>query len=254
VSNDLAMGIDVGGTGIKGALVDISSGELVTERIKYPTPEGGSPTEIFEVISRIVADIGPAGDGVPLGVCVPAVVKNGVTLTASNISDEWLRLPAEALLEKHLGRSLVFLNDADAAGVAEAHFGAAVGQPGLVILTTLGTGIGSALIQDGELIPNTELGHLELDGQVIEKVASAIARQKLGLDWEEWAGILQRYYSHLYRLFSPDLFLIGGGVSKAPENFMPYLSLPVPIRTAGLQNNAGIMGVAFLAHSTRSVR
>lgn len=251
MTDTLAIGIDVGGTGIKGALVNVGTGELVSERIKYPTPEGGAPEDIFGVIATIVADLGPAGNDVPLGVCVPAVVKNGVTLTASNISDQWLELPAEQMLEQHLGRPLVFLNDADAAGVAEAHFGAAVGQPGLVILTTLGTGIGSALIQDGVLIPNTELGHLELDGQVIEKVASAIARQKLGLEWEEWAAILQRYYTHLYRLFSPDLFLVGGGVSKAPENFLPYICLPVPIRTAGLLNNAGIMGVAYLAHATR---
>jgi len=251
MSEHLAIGIDVGGTGTKGALVDTNKGELLSERIKYPTPEGGSPKDILDTIQLIVNDIGEAGKGLPLGVCVPAVVKNGVTTTAANISDEWLGLEAEKMLEDHLGRNIVFLNDADAAGVAEAHYGAAVGQKGLTILTTLGTGIGSAMIQDGELIPNTELGHLELDGEVIEKRASAIARINRGLEWDEWAKILERYYLHLIRLFSPDLFLVGGGVSKAPELFLPHIDIPVPIRTAALLNNAGIQGAAFLAESTR---
>ena len=246
-----AIGIDVGGTGTKGALVDTEKGELLTERIKYPTPEGGSPADIFDTIAKIVDDIGEQGKGLPLGVCVPSVVKHGVTKTAANISDEWIGLDAEKRLEDHLGREIVFLNDADAAGVAEAHYGAAVGQEGLVILTTLGTGIGTAFIQDGVLIPNTELGHLELDGEVIEKRASAIARQKLGLEWDEWAKILERYYLHLDRLFSPDLFLVGGGVSKAPELFMPHINIHVPIKTAALLNNAGIQGAAYLAETTR---
>lgn len=251
MSEHLAIGIDVGGTGIKGALVNVDTGELVTERIKYPTPEGGSPEDIFDVIQRIVDDIGEQGHGVPLGVCVPSVVKNGVTLSAANISAQWLDLAAEEQLEAHLGRNIVFLNDADAAGVAEAHYGAARDVPGLVILTTLGTGIGSAFIQDGELIPNTELGHLELDGEDAEKRASAVARQRLGLDWPEWATILERYYLHVIKLFSPDLILVGGGVSKAPENFLPHISLPVPIKPAALRNNAGIMGSAYLAYTTR---
>ena len=251
MSTHLTIGIDVGGTGTKGALVDTVKGELLSERIKYPTPEGGAPKDIFDTIAQIVDDIGPEAKGLPLGVCVPAVVKDGVTTTAANISDEWLGLEAEKMLEDHLGRNIVFLNDADAAGVAEAHYGAAVGQEGLVILTTLGTGIGSAMIQDGVLIPNTELGHLELDGEVIEKRASAIARINLGLEWDEWAKILERYYLHLIRLFSPDLFLVGGGVSKAPELFMHHINIPVPIRTAALLNNAGIQGAAYLAESTR---
>ena len=139
------------------------------------------------------------------------------------------------------------LNDADAAGVAEAHYGEAVGQPGLTILTTLGTGIGSAMLQDGVLIPNSELGHMEFEGVVAESFLSAKARERAGTDWEEWASGLERFYRHLIRIFSPDLFLVGGGVSKTPELFMPYIDLPVPIRIAGLQNNAGILGVAHLA-------
>lgn len=254
MNEHLAVGIDVGGTGIKGALVDTDSGELVSERIKYPTPEGGAPDDIFDVIAQIVDDCGTDARGLPLGVCVPSVVKNGQTLTAANISDSWIGLEAEALLEARLGRDIVFLNDADAAGVAEAHYGEAVGQPGLTILTTLGTGIGSAMIQDGVLIPNSELGHLELDGEVVEKRSSAIARQRLGLEWDEWAAGLERFYRHLIRLFSPDLFLIGGGVSKSSELFVPLIDIPVPIRIAALRNNAGIMGGAYLAQTTRHAR
>lgn len=254
MTGHLAVGIDVGGTGTKGALVDTDTGELVSDRIKYPTPEGGDPTEIFEVIAQIVDDCGPDARGVPLGVCVPSVVKNGRTLTAANISDRWIGLEAEATLESRLGRDIVFLNDADAAGVAEAHYGEAVGQPGLTILTTLGTGIGSAMLYDGELIPNSELGHLELDGEVVERRSSAIARVRLELDWADWAANLERFYHHLNRLFSPDLFIIGGGVSKSAELFVPLISVPVPIRVAALRNNAGIMGAAFLAQSTRATR
>ncbi len=254
MSTQHAVGIDVGGTGIKGALVDTQAGELVSERIKYPTPEGGTPGDIFEVIAQIVDDCGADAAGLPLGVCVPSVVKHGRTLTAANISAEWVGLEAEAALEDRLGRDIVFLNDADAAGVAEAHYGEAVGQAGLTILTTLGTGIGSALIQDGVLIPNTELGHLELDGEVAERRSSAVARQRLGQSFEQWAAGLERYYLHLNRLFSPDLFLLGGGVSKEADQFLHLISLPVPIRTAALRNNAGILGAAFLAHSTRNSR
>ena len=254
MSDHLAVGIDVGGTGIKGALVDSESGELVSERIKYPTPEGGSPDDIFDVIAQIASDCGEEARGLPLGVCVPSVVKNGHTLTAANISDQWLGLDAEAQLEQRLGRDIVFLNDADAAGVAEAHYGEAVGQQGLTILTTLGTGIGSALIQDGVLIPNSELGHMELDGEVVERRSSAIARQRLGHDWAEWAAGLERFYRHLVRVFSPDLFLVGGGVSKSADEFLPLIDCPVPIRVARLRNNAGIMGAAYLAHTTRSSR
>lgn len=249
-----AVGIDVGGTGIKGALVDTHSGELLSERIKYPTPDGGRPEDIFEVIAHIADDCGANAAGLPLGVCVPSVVKHGRTLTAANISAEWIGLDAEGALEKRLGRDIVFLNDADAAGVAEAHYGEAVGQAGLTILTTLGTGIGSAFIHDGVLIPNSELGHLELDGEIAEQRSSALARQRSGEDWAQWAAGLERYYLHVNRLFSPELFLLGGGVSKEADQFLHLISLPVPIRTAALRNNAGILGAAFLAHSTRNSR
>ncbi len=254
MSEHLAVGIDVGGTGIKGALVNTHTGELVSERMKYPTPVGGAPEEIFDIISQIADDCGSEAHGLALGVCVPAVVKNGQTLTAANISDAWIGLDAERQLQQRLGRDIVFLNDADAAGVAEAHYGEAVGQPGLTVLTTLGTGIGSALIYNGVLIPNSELGHLELDGDLAEARSSAIARQRLGHDWQQWAAGLERFYNHLVRVLSPDLFLIGGGVSKTADEFLPLISCPVPIRVAGLRNNAGIMGAAYLAQTIGSSR
>ena len=249
-----AIGIDVGGTGIKGALVNTHTGELLSDRVKYATPSGGEPEDVFSVIGQIVKDLGAHAGELPIGVCVPSVVREGVTTSAANISDSWIGLPAEAKLEELLGRGIVFLNDADAAGIAEAHYGEARHQKGLTILTTLGTGIGSAFLYDGALLPNTELGHLEFEGHEVEKFLSARARERTNASWESWAKGLERFYRHLIRIFSPDLFLVGGGVSKAPELFMPYIDLPVPIRIAGLQNNAGILGVAHLAQTTREVR
>ena len=246
-----AIGIDVGGTGIKGALVDVAAGELLSERIKYPTPENATPDDIVDAIGLIIADIGPAADAVPLGVCVPSVVRHGVTKTAANISDTWIDFPAEEYLEKALGRQIVFLNDADAAGVAEAHYGVAKDVPGLVIVTTLGTGIGSAFLFNGELVPNSELGHLELDGAVVETTTSRLAAERDELDFPAWAQRLQRFYAHVIRLFSPDLIVVGGGVSKQAENFLPLITIDTPIVAAELRNNAGIQGAAYLAGTTR---
>lgn len=246
-----AVGIDVGGTGIKGALVDVVAGELLSERIKYPTPRNATPDDVAEAIVAILKDVGPGADGLPLGVCVPAVVRHGVTQTAANISDTWIDFPAEEHLEKALGRPIVFLNDADAAGVAEAHYGVAKGVPGLVIVTTLGTGIGSAFLFNGELIPNSELGHLELDGVVVETTTSRVAAQRQDLDFDQWAILLERFYRHIIRLFSPDLIVVGGGVSKQADRFLPLIDVSVPLVPAALQNNAGIQGVAFLAGTTR---
>ena len=242
-----ALGIDIGGTGIKGALVDTVTGELAGERIKLPTPDGGSPDDIVTTVIELIRQLGGLEAGVPVGVCFPAVVKNGRTMSAANISKEWIGLEAEALFEKALGRDIHFVNDADAAGFAESRYGAARGVPGLVLLTTLGTGIGSALIYNDVLIPNTELGHLEIDGKDAEKRASFAAKESANLDWKAWAKRLQVYYSHLEALFSPDLFIVGGGVSKSHEEFLPLLSLATPIVPAVHRNNAGILGAAALA-------
>jgi polyphosphate glucokinase len=241
-----AVGIDIGGTGIKGAIVDTDTGELVTDRIKLDTPEGGEPEDIVKVVVEIIDKLKPEKD-VKVGVCFPAVVIHGKTMSAANVSKKWIGLEAEKLFEKALGRDIRFVNDADAAGVAEVRYGAAKGVDGVVILTTLGTGIGSALIYDGVLVPNSELGHLEIDGHDAEKKASYMAKERDNLSYEKWAKRLQRYYSVLEALFSPDLFIVGGGVSKSYQEFLPLLTLRAPIVPAVLRNNAGILGSAALA-------
>lgn len=249
MATDHGIGIDIGGTGIKGAVVDLRTGELVTERFKVRTPEGGRPDDILHATEDVLADIDQRmGGKLPLGVCFPAVVKHGRTLSAANVSDEWIGLDAEQRFEEALGREIHFINDADAAGYAELRYGAAAGVDGLVILTTLGTGIGSALIYDGVLVPNSELGHLEIDGRDAERRAAYSAMERESLSWEKWAKRLQRYYSHVEFLFSPDLFIVGGGVSKQYEQFLPLLDLKTPIVPAVHRNNAGILGSAALAN------
>lgn len=246
-TSSLAIGIDIGGTGIKGALVDVTTGELVSERIKVPTPGGGEPADIVAEVATMVEQFGDSTGKVPVGVCFPAVVIDGRTMSAANVSKRWIGLPAETLFEQTLSRDIVFVNDADAAGVAELHFGAARDRRGLVIMTTLGTGIGSALLYDGVLIPNTELGHLEIDGRDAERRASFAAKERGRLSWARWAKYLQRYYETVEMLFSPTLFVVGGGVSKESDQFLPLLKLRTPIVPADLRNNAGILGAAWLA-------
>ncbi len=242
----LAVGIDIGGTGIKGAVVDLDSGTLVSERVKRATPAGGEPKAIVATVIEILSKLG-AEPGLPVGVCFPAVILGGTTMSAANVSKAWIGLEAEALFEKSLGRDIHFVNDADAAGVAEVRYGAAKGVSGLVLLTTLGTGIGSALIYDGVLVPNSELGHLQIDGKDAEKRASFAAKEHARLSYHRWAKRLQRYYTQIELLFSPDLIIVGGGVSKNHAEFLPLLRLRAPIVPAELRNNAGILGAAALA-------
>lgn len=251
-----AIGIDIGGTGIKGAVVDASSGELVGERHQLATPEGASPHDVLDAVERMFGTLGAPEDA-PVGVCFPAIVREGRTLSAANVSHEWIGLEAEELFERRLGVDIHFINDADAAGIAEVHFGAARGVRGLVLMTTLGTGIGTALLYNGVLIPNAELGHLEIDGVDIETVASTVAREREGLTWEQWAARLQRYYERLEFLLSPELFVVGGGVSASHELLLPHLELATPIVPAALRNDAGLMGAAHLAlndHRQRRAR
>ena len=242
-----AVGIDIGGTGIKGAIVDVSTGKLLSDRIKLPTPEGGEPDDIVLTVREVLKKLGSPDKKLPMGLCFPAVVVEGRTLSAANVSKKWIGLEAEALFEKGLNRSISFVNDADAAGYAESLYGAAEKNKGLVILTTLGTGIGTALIYKGVLVPNAELGHLQLEGVDWETRAAYSAKERENLSWEEWAGRLQKYYDMLVALFHPDLFIVGGGVSKEYKDFLPLLKLDTPIVPAALRNNAGILGAAALA-------
>ncbi len=243
----VSIGIDIGGTGIKAALVDEKAGQLAGERLRVETPEGGRPDEIAKVVRSLIESLDPKGQANSVGICFPAVVQHGVTLSAANVSKEWINLDADKLFTKVVGREVHVINDADAAGVAEMKFGAGRKETGLAILTTLGTGIGTALFIDGELIPNTELGHLEIDGVDYETKAAYSAKEREELDWEQWAARLQRYYSKLEALFTPDLFIVGGGVSKEHEFFLPLLKLKTPIVPATLKNNAGIIGAARVA-------
>ncbi len=242
-----AIGIDVGGTGIKGALVNTRSGELSSSRIKMETPAGGEPEAIASVVEEIAAKLSKQSDR-PIGICFPAVVQNGFTRSAANVSKRWIDLDAETLFSKHLRTKVTVVNDADAAGYAEAKFGAGKSKQGLVIMTTLGTGIGTALIYNGVLIPNAELGHLEIDGVDYETKASYAAKEREGLDFSQWAERLQRYYQELERLFSPSLIIVGGGISKSHQEFLPLIRLKTPLVPAKLKNSAGIIGAAALAN------
>ena len=245
-----AIGIDIGGTGIKGALVDVKEGRLLGERIRYETPAGGKPKDIADAVAKMISELG-GSKTLQVGICFPAVVKHGKTMSAANISDDWIGLDADALFTKRLGRHVHVLNDADAAGVAEAKFGAARKRKGLTILTTLGTGIGVALMINGELIPNAELGHLEINGVDAETIAAFSAKERENLSWADWAARLQSYYETLERLFSPDLFIVGGGVSKQHEEFLPLLKLKTEIVPAATRNSAGILGAAAMAYKNR---
>ena len=243
-----ALGIDVGGSGIKGALVDLDKGDFSTKRKKILTPKPATPEAVIEVVAQLVEHF---ADDLPehaaVGVTVPAVVQHGLVRSAANIDPTWIDFEGEEALEKRLGRDVVLVNDADAAGYAELHYGAAKDEDGLVILTTLGTGIGSAILYRNMLVPNSELGHLEIDGHDAEKKAASSVKDNLGLTYAEYIPRLQRYYSVVEALFSPDLFVVGGGISKESDQFLPHLKLRTRIIPAVLQNRAGIIGAARLA-------
>lgn len=246
-----ALGIDIGGSGIKGAIVDLKEGAFATDRLRIPTPQPATPEAVAGVVKQIVDHFAEQlGEG-PIGITVPAIVSHGVTRSAANIDPSWVDAPAEQIFEDLLGRDITLANDADAAGVAEVHYGAAKQHPGLVLVTTLGTGIGTALIYDGVLIPNAELGHIEIDGTDAETVAAASVRERENLSFEEWAARLQPYYARLEFLMSPDMFVVGGGVSKHSAKFLPLLDLRTPIVPAVLRNAAGIVGAAHLAAERR---
>jgi polyphosphate glucokinase len=248
-SSNHPLGIDIGGSGVKGAPVDLSTGQFAEDRKRIPTPQPSTPEAVADVVVEIAKHFGGKSDA-PVGVTVPAVVIRGQARTAANIDSSWIGTDAQKLLGERLGRRAVVVNDADAAGVGELHYGAARNVDGLVLLATLGTGIGSALLHRGVLIPNSELGHLEIDGADAETRAADSARDREDLSFEQWAARLQTYFAHVEDLLSPDLIVIGGGVSKHADKYLPLLHLRAPIVPALLGNAAGIVGAAWLAAQT----
>ncbi|GAA3493594.1 ROK family protein [Streptomyces prasinosporus] len=240
-------GVDIGGSGIKGAPVDLDEGDLAQERHKVLTPHPATPDAVADGVKEVVDHFGWTG---PVGITFPGVVTDGATIrTAANVDRSWIDTDARVLLGDRLGGlPVTVVNDADAAGVAEMHFGAGRHRRGTVVLLTFGTGIGSALFVDGVLVPNTELGHLELHGHEAEKRASSKAREDHELSWEEWAHRVQKYLAHVEMLFSPELFIVGGGVSRKSHKFLHHIEgIKAEIVPAQLQNNAGIVGAAMRA-------
>lgn len=241
------LGIDIGGSGIKGAPVDLESGTFAQDRFRIPTPEASTPDSVAGIAADIAKHFDSETGHEAVGITIPGVVINGVLYTAANIDKSWIGTNAVDLFSDALKRNVVVLNDADAAGVGELHFGAARHVHGLVFVATLGTGIGSALLYHGVLVPNSELGHLEIDGHDAETRAASSARDNEALSWEDWATRLQRYFAHVEDLLSPDLIVVGGGVSKHAERYLPLLHLRAPIVAAQLGNAAGIVGAAWSA-------
>jgi len=262
---DMAIGIDFGGSGIKGAVVDTRSGKFVGDRIRIPTPQPSLPHEVVKTICTLVAGLTAALTGgdkpiltaaeaaiLPVGVGIPGATRAGTVLTAANIDPAWIGYPAEREMSLAMGRIVAIGNDADVAGVAELRYGAGRRQRGTIIVLTIGTGMGTALFADGRLLPNTELGHIELNGKDAEIRVAESARERLNLGWKEWAAGFDDYLHLLERLFWPDLFVLGGGGSKRSDNYMQYLTVKTPVVIAQMKNNAGIVGGALIAREKRA--
>jgi polyphosphate glucokinase len=238
-------GVDIGGSGIKGGLVDLDKGHLIGERVRIETPQPALPEPVYEVVAGIVASFGFSGR---IGVTFPGVMKGGVAHTAANVDKSWIGTNVAAGLEKLIPGTVETLNDADAAGLAEMRYGAGRDQAGVVLMLTFGTGIGSALFTDGVLVPNTEFGHIQVDGEDGEHRASAAVKDREGLSYPKWAGRVDRYLDVLEGELWPDLIIVGGGVSKKADKWVPLLTTRTPVVPAELQNDAGIVGAALAAH------
>jgi len=238
------LGIDVGGSGIKGAPVDITAGELLAERYRIKTPKGAKPEPVAKTVAKIASHFDWKG---PIGIGFPAPIRSGVAMMAANISDEWVGVNADELFSKTTSCPCTTLNDADVAGMAEMEFGAGRGQAGTVIVLTLGTGIGTAIFHDGRLLPNTEFGHVEIKCEDAELRASDAARKRENLSWKKYAKRLNRYLTAMERLFWPNLFIIGGGISKQHDKYLPLLKIDTPVVPAQQFNEAGIIGAALAA-------
>lgn len=240
-----AIGVDIGGSGIKAAVVDVAAGKLASERIRVPTPQPATPAAVIAATAGLVEQLD--APGLPVGVGVPAVVLSGTVRYVANLDPSWLTVNVEQALHAQVGRPCAVLNDADAAGLAEVRFGAGAGHAGVVLLLTLGTGIGSALFIDGALVPNTEFGHIEVRGKDGERRASAGARERHGWSYEKWARHLDEYLNRIDALVWPDLIILGGGISRKADRFLPLLDARPVVVAATLQNQAGIVGAAVRA-------
>lgn len=240
------LGVDIGGSGIKGALVDIKKGDLATDRHRISTPQPSKPHAVAEVVTEIARHFNWKG---PIGCTFPAIVKRGVTYSAANVDDSWIGTDGENLLREKTGCPVLLINDADAAGIAEMEFGAGRWQKGVVIVLTFGTGIGSAIFSNGVLVPNTEFGHMEIRGKDAEHRASDKARQDQDLSWKKWAKSVNEFLGRMEALFSPDLFIVGGGASKKHHKYLHYLDTQAEVVPAQLLNEAGIVGAAMAAKS-----
>jgi polyphosphate glucokinase len=240
----LCFGIDIGGSGMKAAIVDLDTGDLASERLRIPTPRPAAPAAMADVAAELVRRHGWTAS---IGVGFPGIVRRGVVHSAANIDSSWIGVDADAVFTAACGADVALVNDADAAGLAEIRWGAGRDVAGVVLVLTFGTGIGSGLFVDGALVPNTELGHLELDGRDAESYAAASVREREGIGWKQWAPRVERYLRHVEMLFSPDLFIVGGGASKSAEKWLPKISIDTPIVPAAMANNAGIVGAALVA-------
>lgn len=244
VQSSAVLGIDIGGSGTKGAPVDIGRGVLVADRLRIPTPRPALPETVADVVAELARHFDWSG---AVGCTFPGVIKDGIVQTAANVHNSWIGADCRDLFEQRTGCPVTVLNDADAAGLAEMAFGAGRGQQGLVMMITLGTGIGTALFMDGRLVPNAELGHLIIRGKDAEDRASDRARSKKRWSWKKWAQRLDEYLRYLEALLSPDMFVLGGGVSKKHERFLGYLTTSAPVVPAEMRNEAGIVGAALAA-------
>jgi polyphosphate glucokinase len=240
------LGIDIGGSGIKGAPVDTSTGEMLAERVRIPTPDPAKPKDVAGVVAEVARSFDWHG---PVGCGFPAVIRSGVALTAANIDPKWIETNAASLFSQAINCPVRVINDADAAGLAEMTFGAGRGRLGTVLLCTIGTGIGTALFTDGKLMPNTELGHLKIRGRDAEHRAADSVRKERRLSWKKWAKRLDEYLLEMEHLFWPDLIILGGGVIKEHEKFLPRLTVKAEVVPAQLLNDAGIIGAALAAQS-----
>ncbi|MCP1387214.1 ROK family protein [Corynebacterium sp. TA-R-1] len=242
-AENLGVGVDVGGSGIKGAVVDLTTGEFVGERVKIATPKPATPDAVAAVVADVVREL--KWDG-PVGVALPSVIKHQIAVTAANIDKSWIGTNVHDLLARHLGaRQIAVLNDADAAGLAEVAFGEEDAKRGAVIFLTFGTGIGSAFFADGRLFPNTELGHLLIDGRDAEHLASSAVKDAEDLSYPEWATRVDTVLKEFDRLFNPAAFVVGGGISRKADRWVPHLTVDVPVIPAKLRNRAGIVGAAM---------